>query len=104
MTSTKRLPRIFSEQLNKDNRKQDFYKREVLNRFSVNTTLQDKLSCCDRLGTVWDQVSHLSTGRIPTKINLTLNDRLDPQIAMPFSSCTWYDKWYLYCIVSDFLS
>ena len=37
------------------------------------------------------------------KTNLTLNDRLDPQIALPFGSRTRYDKWYLYCLVYDFL-
>ena len=36
------------------------------------------------------------------KTNLALIDRIDPQIALPFSSCTRYEKWYLYCIVSDF--
>ena len=37
------------------------------------------------------------------KTNLTLNDRLDPQISLPFGSRTRYDICYLYCLVYDFL-
>ena len=37
------------------------------------------------------------------KNNLALNDQFDPQIALTFGACTWYDKWYLYCLVSFFL-
>ena len=37
------------------------------------------------------------------KNNIDLNGRLDPQISISFSACNRYEKWFLYCLVSDFL-
>ena len=103
MTSTQRLPRTVSEKLNEDNEKHTFFEERPSIGFL--STLHSRTSYPARTDWVlyWIKLATLLPFKFQQKTNIALNNCFDPQIAIPFNASNRYEKWYLYCLVYDFL-